>query len=74
MSLTLQWKHKGQIFKCVNDFPEEFTSHAQSPQAIILNDTIRVYFSTRKRDGQNKFLSYIASVDYEFNWNKKSVS
>lgn len=37
---------------------------AQSPQALVFEDFIRIYFSTRSVDAKNgKFLSYVAFVD-----------
>jgi len=36
---------------------------AQSPQALVFKDFVRVYFSTREVDATGKFLSHIAFVD-----------
>lgn len=38
---------------------------AQSPQALVLDDRVRIYFSTRTRDTSGKFLSHVAFVDYD---------
>ena len=41
-------------------------SFAQSPQTLVLEDGLRVYFSTRSVDGDSgKFLSRVAFVDFE---------
>ena len=43
---------------------------AQSPQALIFKDFVRVYFSTRKRDHEGKYLSFIAFADFDKEFNK----
>jgi hypothetical protein len=61
----MQWEKKGQIFSfSQSPFSKRFYSHAQSPQALVLNDFIRVYFSTRNLDSSGKFLSIVQYVDY----------
>lgn len=52
----MKWKKLGQIF--------EIENFAQSPQALVLSDRIRIYYSTRVMD-QDKFLSHIAFVDFD---------
>lgn len=44
--------------------------YAQSPQAVVYNDFIRVYFSTRRKDLSNKFISEIVFVDYNKDFTK----
>lgn len=62
----MQWKKLGQIFTFdESPFKERFTSHAQSPQALVLRDRIRVFFSTRKLDSAGKFVSHVQYVDYD---------
>jgi hypothetical protein len=61
----MRWKKRGLIFdpsKHALDF--ECSEYAQSPQTIIYDDFVRVYFSTRKRDLSNKFLSHVVFVDF----------
>lgn len=62
----MQWQKLGKIFdprdhvlygKC-----SEF---AQSPQALVFDDRVRVYFSTRERDDAGKFLSHVGFVDMD---------
>jgi len=61
----MKWRKIGQIFKFdESPFKNRFISHAQSPQAIVFDDFVRVYFSTRKKDISGKFLSYVQYVDY----------
>lgn len=54
----MKWKKLGRIFHT-----ETF---AQSPQALVLSDRIRIYYSTRIVDPANgKFLSNIAFIDMD---------
>jgi len=39
--------------------------YAQSPQALVCEDRIRVYFSTRTRDEHGQYLSQVCSVDFD---------
>src|SRR5262245_17867636 len=65
----MRWRKLGKIFD-----PRAFTlangcvEFAQSPQALIFEDFVRIYFSTRsmeKRSG--KYLSHVAYVDMKKN-------
>ena len=61
----MEWIKIGQIFEFYKSpFKERFISHAQSPQAIVFDDFVRIYFTTRKADGVF-FLSYPQYVDYK---------
>jgi hypothetical protein len=61
------WVKLGKIFdptehKLSNDCRE----FAQSPQALVFDDFVRIYFSTRRKDPVNgKFLSHISFVDMD---------
>lgn len=61
----MQWKKLGKIFD-----PREHRLHdgcveyAQAPQALLFDDFVRVYFSTRALDPVGKYLSHIAFVDF----------
>ena len=61
----MKWEKQGLIFN-----PTEHTifgdckEFAQSPQAIVLKDRVRIFFSTREKTGQ-KFISQIAFVDFD---------
>lgn len=62
----MQWEKMGQIFVFdESPFKDRFASHAQSPQALVLDDRIRVYFSTRVVDDTGKFLSHVQYVDFD---------
>lgn len=60
----MKWKKLGQIFEFEkSSFKERFVSHAQSPQAVVFDDFVRIYFSTRKLDSDKKFISHVQFVD-----------
>ncbi len=68
----MRWKKMGKIFD-----PTQHTlfnnckEFAQSPQAIVFDDFVRIYFSTRnKAEATGKFLSHIAFVDMDKNFEK----
>jgi len=66
----MKWVKKGKIFdptnfKLVNGCFE----FAQSPQALVFDDYVRVYFSTRQKEvNTGKYLSHIAYVDFDENF------
>ncbi|MCE5983153.1 MULTISPECIES: hypothetical protein [unclassified Pseudomonas] len=61
----MKWKKLGKVF---NPTEHSLANHcvefAQSPQTLVLEDRVRVYFSTRERDSLGKFLSHVAYADY----------
>ena len=61
----MKWKKFGKIFNPVEfKLPNNCLEFAQSPQTLVFNDFVRIYFSTRETDSKNgKFLSHIAFVD-----------
>ncbi|GHB62116.1 hypothetical protein GCM10008107_08870 [Psychrosphaera saromensis] len=61
----MKWLKKGKIFSPVNNIPSHCMGFAQGPQAIELDDRIRVYFSTRELDIHNKYLSHVSYVDFD---------
>jgi len=67
----MKWIKKGKIFDPTDyTLPNECIDYAQSPQSIVFDDFIRIYFSTRQRDANGKFLSHIAFVDMDKNLSK----
>lgn len=53
------WKKCGRVFS-----PQEYgIEYAKSPQAIVFEDYVRVYFSACKRDGK-KLISYVCYADF----------
>ena len=62
----MRWEKIGQIFTFGDSpFAAEFVSHAQSPQAVVFPEFVRVYFSTRKRSANGKFVSHVRFVDFD---------
>lgn len=60
----MNWRKLGKIFDPGRfTLPNGCTQFAQAPQAIVFDDFVRVYFSTRVRDNGGKYLSHIAFVD-----------
>jgi hypothetical protein len=53
----VKWHKKGLLF--------ETTEFAQAPQALVFDDFVRIYFSTRSRDAAGQYLSHIAFVDVD---------
>lgn len=63
----MKWQKLGRIFDFEQSpFKDRFASHAQSPQALVLEDRVRVFFSTREIDQPGMFLSHVQYVDYDF--------
>ena len=62
---AMKWKKIGKIFDPTqHKLPTECVQFAQSPQALVFGDFVRIYFSTRSVDKSNgKYLSQIAFVD-----------
>ena len=60
----MKWKKLGKIFDPTQyPLPNGCVQFAQSPQALVFDDFVRIYFSTRAVDTNGKFLSHIAFVD-----------
>ena len=66
---VLKWKKLGKIFDPTqHQLPNDCVQFAQSPQALVFADFVRIYFSTRSVDKKNgKYLSHIAFVDMQKN-------
>ena len=62
----MRWSKLGRIFDPTDHvLPNRCVEFAQSPQTLVLEDRVRVYFSTRERDSVGKYLSHVAFVDFE---------
>ncbi|MCO5947237.1 hypothetical protein [Mucilaginibacter flavidus] len=63
----MKWLKKGLIL----DLSDQISLNtkfefAQSPQTLVFEDFVRIYFSTRKKDiDSGKFLSFISFVDFD---------
>ena len=65
MAGSMKWRKIGKIFDPIEHFlPNRCIEFAQSPQTLVLEDRIRVYFSTRERDDTGKYLSHVAFADF----------
>jgi hypothetical protein len=64
----MRWIRLGKIFDPTEHrLPNGCEQFAQSPQALVFDDFVRIYFSTRAVDTSGKFLSHIAFVDMRKN-------
>ncbi|TCT09061.1 hypothetical protein [Paralcaligenes ureilyticus] len=65
----MKWKKLGKIFDPTqHKLPNDCHLFAQGPQALVLRDFVRIYFSTRAVDKANgKYISHIAFVDMRKN-------
>lgn len=64
----MRWHKLGHIFDPTGfSLPNGCTEFAQSPQALVFDDFVRIYFSTRARDAGGKYLSHVAFVDMDKN-------
>ena len=62
----MKWSKLGKIFDPTEHaLPHNCREFAQSPQALVLSDRVRVYFSTRERDSVGKYLSHVSFVDFD---------
>ena len=65
----MKWKKLGKIFNPrEHHLPNNCLEFAQSPQTIVFEDFIRIYFSTREKDASGKYLSHVAFVDFDKNF------
>ena len=67
----MKWIKLGKVFDprnvLVNNNPGDF---AQSPQTIVFDSFVRIYYSTRTKDNRGEFLSHIAYVDMDKDFQK----
>lgn len=62
----MRWKKIGKIFDPTeHKLPNNCKEFAQSPQVLLMDGYVRVYFSTRERDHLGKYLSHIAFVEFD---------
>ncbi|MCX7166924.1 MAG: hypothetical protein NTV11_11690 [Rhodocyclales bacterium] len=62
----MKWTKLGRIFDPTeHTLPNDCHEFAQSPQALVLADRVRVYCSTRERDSVGKYLSHPTFVDFD---------
>jgi hypothetical protein len=62
----VKWGKRGLLFEPQRHaLPNGCADFAQSPQALVFDDFVRIYFSTRRRDPAGQYLSDIAFVDVD---------
>jgi predicted GH43/DUF377 family glycosyl hydrolase len=73
--MTMTWRKLGQIFNPTDHvLPNGCVEFAQSPQPLVCDDFVRVYFSTRTRDATGLYLSHVAFADFDRTWKLLSVT
>jgi hypothetical protein len=62
----VKWKKLGRLFDPgAHRLPSGCRSHAQAPQALVLPDVVRIFFSTREPGADGEFVSRVAYVDMD---------
>jgi hypothetical protein len=62
----MKWKKRGKIFDPTEHrLANGCVEFAQSPQALVCDGFVRVFFSTRRRDESGKYLSHVSFVDFD---------
>jgi hypothetical protein len=62
----VKWTKRGLLFDPTrHTLPGGCTEFAQSPQAVVFDDVVRIYFSTRRRDRDGQYVSQVAFVDVD---------
>ena len=62
----MKWRKLGLIFESIpENLLDGYIAFAQSPQAIVFDNFIRIFFSTRCLDESNQFLSHVCFVDFD---------
>ena len=62
----MKWNKRGLLFEPQrHTLPNGCIDFAQSPQALVFDDFVRIYFSTRSRDTGGQYVSHIAFVDVD---------
>ena len=67
----MKWKKLGKIFDpAEHKLSNNCFEYAQSPQTIVFDNYVRVYFSTREKDKTGKYLSHVSFVDMDKEFKK----
>lgn len=62
----MKWRKLGHLFDPhEHRLPDGCTAFAQSPQALVFDDFVRIYFSTRRADVNGQYLSYVTYVEVD---------
>jgi hypothetical protein len=70
--MKMKWIKKGKLFDPMQyNLANGCKEFAQSPQTVVFDDFVRIYFSTRKKDeATGKYLSFIAFIDVDKDFKK----
>lgn len=61
----MRWEKRGKIFDpSEHDLAEGCTAFAKSPQALVFDDFVRIYFCAQKKTANGKYLSCPQYVDF----------
>jgi predicted GH43/DUF377 family glycosyl hydrolase len=65
--MKMKWIKKGKLFDPTQyNLANGCKEFAQSPQTVVFEDFVRIYFSTRRKDeATGKYLSFIAFIDVD---------
>jgi len=67
----MKWEKLGKIFDPLDyELYDDYIGYAQSPQVLINDNFIRIYFSTRKKSDNGKYISHIQYVDMNKDFTK----
>lgn len=67
----MKWRKLGKIFDPTeHQLPNNCAEFAKSPQALVFDDFVRIYFSAIEKDATGKFLSHVAFVDFDKTFKK----
>lgn len=62
----MKWKKRGLLFEpSCHGLPEGCVAFAQSPQALVCDDFVRIYFSTRSHDASGQWVSRVGFADVD---------
>ena len=67
----MEWEKIGKIFDPSNyNLAEGCSAYAKSPQALVFNKFIRIYFCSQKKTPNGKYLSCPQFVDFDKNFER----
>ena len=59
----MKWRRLGKIFDPTeHPLPPGCVDYAQAPQALVLDDRVRIYFSTRERGADGQLVEAIHEI------------
>lgn len=65
----MRWEKIGKIFDPTeHSLTDKFSEYAKSPQALVFDDFVRVYFCSQKKTSNGKYLSCPQFVDFDKNF------